>query len=88
MHSCSKCQKPTSTFVYSKTLDLVVCRQCKIDAGDKYETGRGIFDATGKRRDRDWLRDKLEMTRTDKRWKEDIMSRRRMPDGSIRRIKK
>lgn len=66
---------------------MVVCKQCKIDAGDHHEAGHGIFDAQGKRRDRDWLRDKLEMTSHEKKWKADIKSRRLSRDGSIKRNK-
>ena len=44
-----------------------------------------IIDATGKRRDRVWLNNKLEMTRTDKAWKKDIMSRRKTPNGEVYR---
>ncbi len=44
-----------------------------------------ITDATGKVRDRVWLNNKLEITRTEKSWKKDIQSRRVAPDGTVYR---
>lgn len=85
---CNKCNKETDVFVYSRTLDMVVCKQCKADTGELVKGHRGIYDATGAPRDRDWLRDKLAMTRTEKKWHQDIRSRKLMPDGTVRRIKR
>lgn len=85
---CNKCKNPASIFVYSNKLDIVVCKSCKIATGEYTSGQRGIYDATGKPRDRIWLQDKLEMTSSDKKWEEDIKSRKRMPDGTIRRFKK
>lgn len=54
-----------------------------------YEEGptRGIYDAYGKPRDREWLNKKLALTRTEKGWHEDIMSRRILPDGKVGRVR-
>ena len=88
MNLCKHCNQPTQVFVYSYVLEKVVCKNCKYEAGEKTGQRRGIYDATGRLRDRDWLRNKLEITRTEKKWHEDIKSRKVMPDGTVRRIKK
>lgn len=50
--------------------------------------GSYIVDATGKFRDRVWLNNKLEMTRTEKNWHRDIKSRRIAKDGTVYRKNK
>ena len=73
--------------MYSKVLDDVVCLSCKKEH-DGIRTGnRNILDANGNIRDRDWLRDKLEMTSSEKKWESDIKSRKVMPDGTVARVK-
>lgn len=88
MNVCNKCNKPAEVFGYSKVLNMVVCTKCKAETGEKTTGRRGVFDSLGKPRDRDWLRHKLDITSTEKKWHEDIKSRRVAPDGSITRIKR
>lgn len=46
----------------------------------------GIWDSQGKLRDRAWLDKKLNMTRSDKAWEEDIKSRRQVSPTEIGRF--
>lgn len=81
MSLCNKCKQEASTFVYSAEDDMVVCRSCKPSTGQRQR----IVDATGKVRDRIWLNNKLEMTRTDKSWEADIKRRKLTPNGNVTR---
>lgn len=47
---------------------------------------RGIYDELGKPRDREWLNNKLELTRNEKTWHKDIKDRKVLPDGTVARI--
>lgn len=88
MISCPKCKKEVGK-------DRQYCPECFFNIGffehfgyEQPEDGdRAIFDANGQRRDRFWLNKKLDMTRNEKVWKEDMRSRRTLPDGSIGRFK-
>jgi hypothetical protein len=42
-----------------------------------------IQDATGKTRDREWLKNKLDLTRSDSKWKDDIRKRKIGPKGEV-----
>ena len=75
---CESTKKYHWHFVDGKT----ICHDC-------YSPGpqSGIYDATGKRRDRNWLSKKLKYTKSETAWHEDIKSRRSLPDGSVGRFK-
>lgn len=47
---------------------------------------RGVWDATGTQRDRNWLNKKLELTKSEKNWHNDIKSRKVLPTGEVARF--
>ena len=84
MPACDLCKEWFYTVYFFK--DKWICSGCRTKEGYKEELG--IFDATGKRRDRVWLQNKLDFTRTDKRWEKDIKSRRITQNGKVIRTDK
>lgn len=74
-------------FEYWIWINIEKCMKCGFVKEKKNES-RFIKDARGVIRDEAWLRKKLEMTSTDKKWREDILSRRIMSDGTVIRQKR
>lgn len=84
-HACKgKLDKHNMTGVYDNDLKKVVWYHksgCFINKKNR------ILDANGNIRDRTWLNRKLEITRTDAKWKADIKSRRTLPNGTVGRFR-
>lgn len=88
--TCFVCQK-NKPFKGSTTITVAgtlreYCPDCVSQMPKEFRERRAIYDATGKMRDRFWLSNKLEMTRTQKKHHEDIMSRKLLPNGTIGRF--
>lgn len=80
--TCDECGK-TGSRKWVRLDGKWYCDDCKTSPNRSR-----ILDAQGRVRDREWLNNKLDYTRTEKKWHDDIKARRTMPDGSVGRFKR
>ena len=59
---------------------------CVSCANRRNPKNNAIVDSKGNRRDRMWLQNKLDMTKNESTWHDDIKGRKVMPDGSVARF--